>query len=85
MIRSAAGAQYYAYWSISSGEAPEAVAARLLDAGWLDQARDHSGIAALLPVPGPSGRGPRSGAEPGRTAGRLSTAGDSTPRLTCSR
>ena len=55
MIRSAAGAQYYAYWSISSGEATEAVAARLLDAGWLGQARGHSGIAALLPVPGPPG------------------------------
>ena len=52
MIRSAAGAQYYAYWSMSSGEQPETVAARLLDAGWLDQARHHSGLAALLPVPG---------------------------------
>jgi hypothetical protein len=48
MIRSAAGAQYYAYWSLSSGEASEAVATRLLDAGWLDQARDHGGVAALL-------------------------------------
>lgn len=56
MIRSAAGAQYYAYWSMSSGETPGAVVARLLDAGWLDQARDHSGLAALLPVPGTSGR-----------------------------
>jgi len=60
MIRSAAGAQYYAYWSMSSGETPEAVAARLLDAGWLDQARDHGGLAALLPLPGTSGRAPVS-------------------------
>ena len=58
MIRSAAGAQYYACWSILSGEPPEAVAARLLDAGWLDQARLHSGIAALLPVPDKSDRPP---------------------------
>ena len=58
MIRSAAGAQYYAYWSLSSGEAPEAVTARLLDAGWLDQARDHGGVAALLPVPGASAGAP---------------------------
>lgn len=58
MIRSAAGAQYYAYWSISSGEAPEAVAARLLDAGWLNQARGHRGIAALLSVPSPPGGAP---------------------------
>lgn len=58
MIRSAAGAQYYAYWSMSSGETPEAVTARLLDAGWLDQARDHSGIAPLLSVPGTSSSAP---------------------------
>ncbi len=58
MIRSAAGAQYYAFWSMSSGETPEAVAARLLDAGWLDQARDHSGLAALLTAPGISGQPP---------------------------
>jgi hypothetical protein len=48
MIRSAAGAQYYAYWSLSSGEAGEAVAARLLEAGWLDQARSRAGLAPLL-------------------------------------
>jgi hypothetical protein len=58
MIRSAAGAHFYAYWSMSSGETPEAVAVRLLDAGWLDQARDHSGLAVLLPVPGISGQRP---------------------------
>ena len=58
MIRSAGGAQYYTYWSLSSGEAPEAVEARLLDAGWLDQARDHGGVAALLPGTGSSARGP---------------------------
>ena len=58
MIRSAAGAQYYAYWSISSGETPEAVAVRLLDAGWLDQARDHSGLAALVSVPGKTAEPP---------------------------
>jgi hypothetical protein len=58
MIRSAAGAQYYAYWSTSSGETSEVVAARLLDAGWLDQARDHGGLAALLAAPGTSGQPP---------------------------
>jgi hypothetical protein len=58
MIRSAAGAQYYAYWSMSSGETPEAVATRLLDAGWLDQARDHSSLAALLPAAGMFGSPP---------------------------
>jgi hypothetical protein len=49
MIRSAAGAQYYAYWSLASGEAGEAVAARLAEAGWLDQARSRPGLAPLLP------------------------------------
>lgn len=49
MIRSAAGAQYYAYWSLAAGEAGETIAARLLDAGWLDQARDRAGLASLLP------------------------------------
>jgi len=58
MIRSGAGAQYYAYWSMSSGEMPEAVAVRLLNAGWLNQARDHGGIAALLPIPGLSSVAP---------------------------
>jgi len=48
MIRSAAGAQYYAYWSLASGEAGETVAARLLEAGWLDRARDRAGLAPLL-------------------------------------
>lgn len=48
MIRSAAGAQYYAYWSLASGEEAEAVAARLLEAGWLGQARDRAGLASLL-------------------------------------
>jgi hypothetical protein len=50
MIRSAAGAQYYAYWSLASGVAGEAVAARLLEAGWLDQARDRAGLSSLLPL-----------------------------------
>ena len=65
MIRSAAGAQYYAYWSLASGEAGEAVAARLLEAGWLDQARDRAGLAPLLQgrglpgVPGGKRREPR--------------------------
>jgi len=54
MIRSAAGAQYYAYWSLSSGETAEAVTARLLEAGWLDQTSNHVGLAALLSVPGAS-------------------------------
>jgi hypothetical protein len=58
MIRSVAGAQYYAYWSLSSGETTEVVAARLREAGWLDQARDRSGLAALLPVPGVPDRTP---------------------------
>jgi hypothetical protein len=48
MIRSAAGAQYYSYWSLASGEAGESVAARLLEAGWLDQARDRPGLAPFL-------------------------------------
>jgi hypothetical protein len=47
-IRSAAGAQYYAYWSLASGEAGDAVAARLTEAGWLDQARDRTGLAPFL-------------------------------------
>jgi hypothetical protein len=56
MIRSAAGAQYYAYWSMSCGETPETIAERLLHAGWLDQALDNSGIAALLSGHGTSSR-----------------------------
>ncbi|MGC4957781.1 protein DpdD [Actinomadura citrea] len=51
LIRSAAGAQYYAFWSLSSGETAEAVAARLLGAGWLNQACQRSGLATLLRVP----------------------------------
>ena len=59
MIRSAGGAdQHVLVAAPSSGEAPEAVEARLLDAGWLDQARDHGGVAALLPGTGSSARGP---------------------------
>ena len=81
MIRSAAGAQYYAYWSLSSGEAPEAVATRLLDAGWLDQTRDHGGVAALLPVPGPTGGAPALAPSPAELrqaldGGRLDAAVD---------
>jgi hypothetical protein len=49
MIRSAAGAQYYAYWSLASGEAGEAIAARLTEAGWLDQARDRPVLSSFLP------------------------------------
>lgn len=60
MIRSAASAQYYAYWSLYSGETPDAIAARLLEAGWLDQAQAHTGITALLPVPGASSGEPTS-------------------------
>lgn len=55
MIRSAAGAQYYAYWSLASGEAGETVAARLQEAGWLEQTRDRVGLALLLPSRGPVG------------------------------
>ena len=85
MIRSAGGAQYYTYWSLSSGEAPEAVEARLLDAGWLDQARDHGGVAALLPGDWLVCQGTCHGAKPGRAAAGSPAAVDSTPRLTCSR
>ena len=66
MIRSAAGAQYYAYWSLASGEDGDAVAARLLEAGWLDQARERAGLAPLLP-----GRG-----QPGLPAGSTATLAD---------
>jgi hypothetical protein len=58
MIRSAAGAQYYAYWAISCGESPAVVAVRLLDAGWLDLARRHGGVASLLPLPSGSESSP---------------------------
>ncbi|MEV4288477.1 protein DpdD [Nonomuraea bangladeshensis] len=51
MIRSAAGAQYYAYWSLSTGESAEVVAARLRESGWLDQANGRLDLAALLSVP----------------------------------
>jgi hypothetical protein len=54
-IRSAAGAQYYAYWSLSSGEAAEAVTARLLEAGWLDQAHARGGLAVVLTAGGRGG------------------------------
>jgi hypothetical protein len=50
-IRSAAGAQYYAYWSLSSGETAGTVAQRLLESGWLQHARKRSGLAPLLAVP----------------------------------
>jgi hypothetical protein len=87
MIRSAAGAQYYTYWSLASGEASEAVAARLLEAGWLNQVRDRAGLAPLLPPGGLTG-------VPGDTAasmadlqqaldsGRLDTAVDVLALLT---
>ncbi len=58
MIRSAAGAQYYAYWSLSSGEPAEVVAARLLESGWLDRANGRRDLAALLSVPGTLDRTP---------------------------
>ena len=51
-IRSAAGAQYYAYWALSSGETVEVVAARLLESGWLEHARSRHGLASLLTIPG---------------------------------
>jgi len=47
-IRSAAGAQFYAYWSLSSGETVETVAARLFESGWLEHARRRRGLASLL-------------------------------------
>ncbi|WP_268891420.1 protein DpdD [Actinokineospora pegani] len=47
-IRSAAGAQYYAFWSVASGERSSAVSARLAEAGWLDHATDRPGLALIL-------------------------------------
>ncbi|HEX7303988.1 protein DpdD [Lentzea sp.] len=47
-IRSPAGARYYAYWSLASGEPVADVVSRLLEAGWLDHARGHQGLASLL-------------------------------------
>ncbi|MFI6603538.1 protein DpdD [Nonomuraea sp. NPDC050536] len=58
MIRSAAGAQYYAYWALSSGEPAEVVAARLHESGWLEQANGRSGLAALLSLPDTVDRAP---------------------------
>ncbi|GAA2215699.1 hypothetical protein GCM10009850_111670 [Nonomuraea monospora] len=57
-IRSAAGAQYYAYWSLSSGESAEVVTARLLESGWLDQVTARRDLAALLSVPSAVARTP---------------------------
>jgi hypothetical protein len=87
MIRSAAGAQYYAYWSLASGEAGEAVAARLLEAGWLDQARNWAGLASLLPIRGLSGAPTRSAAsiadlQQALDSGQLDTAIDVLALLT---
>ncbi|MEV6638462.1 protein DpdD [Amycolatopsis sp. NPDC051371] len=47
-IRSAAGSQFYAFWSLANDESPTEVAEHLSDAGWLDHALAHSGLAALL-------------------------------------
>ncbi|MER5325496.1 protein DpdD [Streptosporangium roseum] len=58
MIRSSAGAQYYAYWALSSGEPAEVIVARLLESGWLDQANERSGLATLLSVPDLADRTP---------------------------
>ncbi|MGW5054355.1 protein DpdD [Actinokineospora sp. NPDC004072] len=49
-IRSAAGAQYYAYWSLASGAPVNDLVTRLLDAGWLEHARDREGLRSLLVV-----------------------------------
>ncbi|MBW4717523.1 protein DpdD [Saccharothrix obliqua] len=49
-IRSTAGAQYYAYWSLASGEPAGDVAARLESAGWLAHAQAREVLAALLAV-----------------------------------
>lgn len=49
-IRSPAGAQYYAYWSLGAGETGADVEARLLEAGWLEHARSREGLASLLMV-----------------------------------
>jgi hypothetical protein len=87
MIRSAAGAQYYAYWSLASGEAGEVVAARLLEAGWLDQARDRAGLAPLLQSRGLPGVPAGSAAsladlQQALDSGRLDTAIDVLALLT---
>jgi len=50
-IRSPAGAQYYAMWSLSAAEPPEDVARRLSEAGWLDKAVSHPALAAILAKP----------------------------------
>jgi hypothetical protein len=85
-IRSAAGAQYYAYWSLSSGEKASVVAARLLESGWLDHARSRSGMASLLTVhdapDGVSVTGEGSAAlEKALTEGRLDAAIDLLGRI----
>lgn len=54
-IRSPAGAQYYAYWSLASHEPAADVVSRLLEAGWLDHARGRPGLASLLSAPASSG------------------------------
>ena len=75
MIRSAAGAQYYAYWSLASGEAPRGrrrAPARRGLAG--SGPRPGRGIAALLPEPAlPGGPGRSAAASP--TCGRRSDGG----------
>ncbi|WP_275412425.1 protein DpdD [Actinoplanes palleronii] len=47
-IRSAAGAAYYAFWSLSNGESDSRVTDRLKVSGWIDAARRRSDLAEIL-------------------------------------
>jgi hypothetical protein len=86
MIRSAAAAQYYSYWSLASGESIESIVARLLEAGWLDKARERAGLASLLQSPLPSAPKPRDATladlQEALDSGQLDTAIDVLALLT---
>ncbi|MGV0718639.1 protein DpdD [Mycolicibacterium sp. XJ662] len=47
-IRSPAGAEYYAYWALSAGEAPGAVRDHLQSSGWLEFAEHNALLKDLL-------------------------------------
>lgn len=78
-IKSPAGAEYYAYWTLSAGEAPATVREHLQSSGWLQYAERNALLKSLLtspPVPTGPPQGPvdRNALDAAIGDGRLDTA-----------
>ena len=78
-IKSADGAEYYAYWALSAGEKPGAVREYLHSSGWLDHIRREVLLESLLtstPIPPDERLAPvdRNALDAAIADGRLDTA-----------